>query len=136
MPAPGMGIEQIGIDAIDEHLDAGIAGRNRNAEFGADGRQQFFHRLPRIEYVSHITGFGNLLQQTAAYRRLARPHLAGEQHKPAAAVHAIQQMCKRLLMTLAHVEIAGIRCDRKRRFGETKVALVHGRNSKGNIGLL
>jgi hypothetical protein len=30
---------------------------------------------------------------------------------------------------LAHVEIAGIRRDRKRRFNETKVILVHGRPS-------
>ena len=108
----------------------------RDTEFGANGREEFFHRLFGIKYVSDITGFRNLFEQAAAYRGLTSAHLAGKQYKPATPIHAIEQMRKRLLMALTHIEIARIRRDGKRRFGKTKITLVHGLNSNGNVGLL
>ena len=97
-----------------------------DAEFDADGREQFLHRQLGIEDIGHVAGRGNLLQQAAAYRGLARAHLAREQHEAAVAAHAIEQMRQRLLVALAQVEIARVRRNGERRFGEAKVLLVHG----------
>jgi hypothetical protein len=120
-----MGVEQVGVDAIDEYLRAGIAGRIGDAEFDADGREQFAHRQIGIENIGYIAVPGNLLQQAAAYRGLARPHFTRKQHEPATAIHAVEQMRQRLLVALAQVKIARVRRDGERRFGEAKVLLVH-----------
>ena len=103
-----------------------LPGRAGDAEFNADGREQFLDRQLGIEDVGHIAGCRDLLEQAAAYRGLARTHFAGEQHEAAVAIHAIEQMRQRLLVALAHVEIARVRRDRERRFGEAKVTQVHG----------
>ena len=125
VPAPGMGVEQVVVDAVDEHLDAGIAGRVGDAEFDADGREQFLHRQLGVEDVGDIAGFRNLLEQAAADGRLARSDLAGEQDESAIAAHAVEQVRERLLVALAQVEVARVRRNGERRFGEAKVALVH-----------
>jgi hypothetical protein len=62
VPALRMGFEQVGVDAIDKHFDAGAAGRIGDAEFHADGREQLLHRQLGIEYVGHIARRRNLLQ--------------------------------------------------------------------------
>src|SRR6185295_19818946 len=92
MPVPGMGIEQIAVDAVDEDFDAVVPWRKGDAEFDAEGREQFPDRQVGIEDVGDVAIGRDLLEQTAAYRRLARTHFAGEQHEATVAVEPIQQM--------------------------------------------
>jgi len=105
-------------------------------EFGTDGREQLCHRQLGIEDVGDIAGCGNLFEQAAAYRSLAGSYFACEQHKSAAAIHAIEQMRECFLVALAHIEITRVRRYGERRFGEVKVALVHGRSGSEDIAPL
>ena len=135
MSAPGVGVEQVAVEAIDEDLDAGIAGRKVNAEFDAEARQQLLHGQLRVEYVGNVAGIGNLFEQAAAHRGLARAHLAGQQDEAAAAFDAIQQMGERFLMALAHVQVTRIRRDRKGRLAEAEILQIHGAGTDFNAPL-
>ena len=68
---------------------------------------------------------GNLLEQAAAERGLARPHLAGELDEPAALADAIEQMGQRLAMSIAHVEVPRVRRDGEGPLGQLEVRGVH-----------
>jgi hypothetical protein len=133
VPPVRVRVQQVGIDAIDEYLDARIARRVGDAEFVADARQELGHRQPGIENVGDVAGVGNLLQQAAAHRRLARAHLTGQQDEPAIAAQTVKQMSERLLVAAAHVEITRIGRDGKWRFGKAEIALVHGISQRNSL---
>jgi hypothetical protein len=126
----GMRGQQEGIQWIDEILDRCntiLALADSNAEFVTDRSQKFDHRLFRIEDVRDIAVCRNLLQEEAAYRRLACTDLAGQEHEPATAIQAVQKVRQRLPMPLAHEEVARVRCDREGNLAEAKESGVHGR---------
>jgi hypothetical protein len=61
-----------------------------------------------------ISVFSATVAETATDRRLPRSDLAGEQNKAAIAGDPVYQMSQCLAVFTAHIEIAGIRGDRKR----------------------
>ena len=131
--AAGMRIEQIGVDIVDKCFDGRAAGRIGDAKFRADGGQQFFHRELGIEDISDVAIWRDLFEQAAANRRFSRADFAREQHESAVAADAIEQMGKRLLVALAHVEVAGVGRDGEWRFAEAEVFTVHDRAGGGPL---
>ncbi len=123
-PAFGVGVQQEGVDPIDQPLDALATLRMGDAELIANGGEQLLGGQLRVEDEGDVGFRRKLFEEAAADRRLAGADLAGQQDE-AAMVDAEQQVRERVAVLLAHVQIAGVGRDRERWLVEAEVAVVH-----------
>ena len=124
-----MGAQQKLVERVEVVLDgcrlrAGVL--ERDAELLAHRAQQLHHRELRVEDVRHVAALRDLLQEAAAHRRLAGTDFAAEQHEPAAAAQAVEQVRQRLAMALAHEQKARVWRDREGLVLQAEVLRVHG----------
>jgi len=107
--AAGVGVEQGIVDEVDKHLHARFALAVGDPEFVADRGKKLGDRQFRIEEEGDISIPGDLFQQEAAEGGLPRAHITSQQDEAAVAPDAVQEMGEGLLVTPAHVEVAGVR---------------------------
>jgi hypothetical protein len=124
-PVLSVGLQQVLIQSVNEGLDAPGFGRERDAEFVADGSDQFGLRQAGIENQSNIGVRGQLSDQAPAERRFPRPDLAGQLNEASRLLHAVDQMSKPFPVPLAHEEKPRIRGQRKWRFIQSEIFSVH-----------
>ena len=122
-----VGLEQVGVEYVDQRLDAAPAAFDGQPQFLADRFKQLDRRYARVQHQRHARVLRQLLQQQAAQRGLAGADLAGQLHEAAAAAlaDAETQVRERIAVTLAEEHEARIRGDRERWLGQAEVIEVH-----------
>ncbi|MNE59365.1 hypothetical protein D3C80_1544520 [compost metagenome] len=117
----------MGVEAVDQHLEAEHVGRHVDVQLVAQGAQQLQRVQLGVEDEGDVAVLRHLLQQTAAQGGLAGADLAGEQHEAAVDAQAIEQMGQRLAVPLAHEQVARVGRDREGSLGQAEMLVVHGR---------
>ena len=102
---------------------AGVVGTE--PKFLAQRAQKLGGRQARIEDQSDLGGLRRAREQRADGRGLAGADLAGQLDEAAGFVDAVDQMRQRVGVPAAQVEIARIRRDCERLFGEAEELQVH-----------
>jgi len=98
---------------------------NAEAQLFADGQQKLDGRHPRIQYDGDVGMMRNAGQQGAQHGGFTRAHFPGQLNEASRFVDAVQQMRQRFGVALAQIQVARIRCNRKRLFREAEKARVH-----------
>ena len=125
-PAPRVGVEQRERQRVEQHLEAGGPLRVRDPELVAHCGDQLDRGEPGTEDHGDVDLGGQLLQQGAADRGLARAHLTGQLHEAPALADPVEQMGQSLPMNVTQIEVAWIRRQGERPLGEPEECRVHG----------
>ena len=121
-----MGLEQLPVEGIDQCLDATPDLRREDAEFLADGFEEFDDRQPRVQYDGDIGIVRQLVLQQGAYEcRLAGSHFTGQLHEAAAFGNAVDEVCERLAVAFTHEQVTRVGRYRERLFIEPEETRVH-----------
>jgi len=123
-PALGVILQQIGIERVDQRLEAGL-GRALDAQVVTQRDHELAHREERIEHQRHVHGFRQALEQRADHEGLAGADFAGQQHESAAAGDAVHQVRQGVLVTLAEIQIAGVGRKGERVLFQPKILVIH-----------
>ncbi len=131
--APGVGVDQEGVERIDQRLERIAPAGKVDLQLLGDALEQLDRSQARIEHQGHAHVVGQLLQQQPAQRGLSRAHLAGELHETAAAAlaDAVEQVRQRVAVALAQEDEARIGRDRERRFAQAVEVEVHAVHKAG-----
>src|SRR6185436_2299714 len=101
---PGVRLQQVPMQPVDELLRAGRPGRVRNAQLVAHRGQELDGAEPRVEDEREVDVGGQLLQEASTHTGLAGAHLASELNEATVLAHAVDQVRERLAVSPAHVE--------------------------------
>ena len=123
--ASSMGLQQIVVQGITQHLHAPRPLRVDDVQFVAQGLHQLDGIESRVQNQGHVHVIRQLLQQGVAQRRLARADLAGKGHEPTPLPNAVEQVGQSFLVPTAEVEETRVRGDREREIIQVKVTGVH-----------
>ncbi len=120
-----VGIQQVLVEPVDQHFPAFRAGRVGDAQLVAHRGQQLDVGELGIQDERHVHLGRQLLEQAPAEGGLPGPDFAGELDETAPLTDSVQEMGQALAVPVAHVEIARVRRDGKRRFREAEIGGVH-----------
>ncbi|EWS63906.1 hypothetical protein Y695_02857 [Hydrogenophaga sp. T4] len=130
----GVGGQQKSVERVDVVFGGGLTRTlvvHHHPELVTDRAQQLDDRELGVEDVSDPAVLGGLLQKAAADGGLAGADLAGEQHKTATALNAVQQMGERLPVAFAHEEVTRVGRDGEGALLQAKEVGVHARSIAG-----
>ena len=117
--------QQLLVDVVHQSLDAAVRIAAIDTQFIGDGFEELHCVQPRIEHECNVDMRWHLLKQTATQRGLARADLAGQHHKAALIVQAIDKMRERIAMSFGQIQKSRIWRDGKRPLTKPKVLFVH-----------